>query len=79
MADISTGERERLEAEGDTAYGTSYPIRNCADLRRAIQAYGRAPAEKRAGLRRFIARRRAELGCTNVALPEDWHIVRGGT
>lgn len=79
MADISEGEREHLEAKGDTAYGTSFPVRNCEDLRNAIRAYGRAPAERRAELRRFIVRRRAELGCTDVALPEDWHIVRGGT
>lgn len=77
MAEISEGEREHLEAEGDTAYSTSYPIRNCADLHNAIQAYGRAPEHKRAELRRFIVRRKAELGCSEVKIPEDWHIVRG--
>lgn len=77
MADFSEAEREHLEAEGETAYGTSYPIRNCADLHNAVQAYGRAPVEKRAELRRFIVRRKAELGCSDVKLPEDWRIVRG--
>lgn len=76
MAEISDAEREHLEAEGDTAYGTSYPIRNCEDLANAIRAYGRAPEHKRAELRRFIVRRKAELGCSEK-LPEDWHIVRG--
>lgn len=77
MADISEREREHAAAEGDTAYGESFPIRNCADLHNAIQAYGRAPADKRAELRRFIVRRKAELGCPEVHLPETWRIVRG--
>ena len=64
-------ERERLEAEHETAYGTSYPIRNCEDLRNAVHAYGRAPVEKRAELRRFIIRRHQELGCSEE-LPESW-------
>ncbi len=77
VAEISEAQREHLEAEGDTAYGTSYPVRNCEDLRNAIRAYGRAPASERAQLRRFIVRRKVELGCTDVELPEDWHITRG--
>ena len=74
---MGTAERERLEAKGDTAYGTSYPIRNCSDLHNAIRAYGRAPEGERAKLRRFIARRRRELGCTEP-LPETWHAERHG-
>ena len=77
VSDISQAEREHLESEGDTAYGTSYPVRNCEDLRNAIRAYGRAPASERAQLRRFIVRRKAELGCPDVELPESWRIVRG--
>ncbi len=77
MTDISEAEREEAAAEGDTAYGESYPIRDCADLHNAIAAYGRAPAERRAELRRFIVRRKAELGCPDVHLPESWRIVRG--
>lgn len=77
MAEISEQEREHAAAEGDTAYGESFPIRNCDDLSNAIQAYGRAPAEKRSELRRFIVRRKAELGCPDVHLPESWRIVRG--
>ena len=76
---ISEGQREQAAAEGDTAYGTSFPIRNCSDLHNAIQAYGRAPAARRAELRRFIARRKLELGCPDVHLPEDWRITRGQT
>lgn len=78
MAEIGTAERERLEKKGDTAYGESYPIRNCQDLKNAIRAYGRAPEGERARLRRFIARRRRELGCSEE-LPETWHAERGGS
>ena len=74
---MTPSERQEAAAEGDTAYGESYPVRNCEDLHDAIQAYGRAPAEKRAELRRFIVRRKAELGCPDVHLPESWRIVRG--
>ena len=77
MAEIGTAERERLEKKGDTAYETAYPIRDCADLHAAIRAYGRAPEGERARLRRFIARRRRELGCTEP-LPATWHAERGG-
>lgn len=78
MAEIGTSERGRLEKKGDTAYGTSYPIRNCEDLKNAIRAYGRAPEGERARLRRFIARRRRELGCSEE-LPETWHAERDGS
>jgi hypothetical protein len=77
VADISEEARQEAAAEGDTAYGESFPIRNCDDLSNAIQAYGRAPIERRAELRRFIVRRKAELGCPDVRLPESWRIVRG--
>jgi hypothetical protein len=77
VAEVSEQERERLAREGDTAYGTSFPIRDCTDLHNAIQSYGRAPEHERATLRRFIVRRKAELGCPEVHLPEDWHIVSG--
>ena len=72
-------ERAEAAAEHETAYGLSFPIRTCEDLHNAIQAYGRAPTEKRGELRRFIVRRKAELGCPDVALPESWRIARGRT
>ena len=69
-------ERREAEARGDTAYGSSYPIESCDDLRRAIQSYGRAPESERPQLRRFIARRKVELGCPEP-LPESWRLRRG--
>lgn len=76
MAEISLEERRELEKEGETAYGTSYPIRNCEDLHNAIQSYGRAPEDERAHLRRYIVRRKAELGCPEVDIPETWRVTR---
>lgn len=69
--DIPMGERRELEAEGNTAYGTSYPMADCDEVRRAVESYGRAPVEKRAEVRRAIIRRHRELGCTDP-LPESW-------
>jgi hypothetical protein len=74
---VTEAERERAAAEGHTAYGTSYPIENCDQLRDAIQAYGRAPEAERAELRRFIVRRKIELGCDDVEIPETWRVRHG--
>lgn len=71
--EFSREERERLEAEGETGYGTSYPMPDCDAVRRAVDAYGRAPEEHRAELRRAIVRRHIELGCTD-ALPASWEL-----
>jgi hypothetical protein len=73
---FTEAERQRLEAEGDTGYGESYPLPDCDAVRRAVQSYGRAPKEKRAGLRRAIVRRHTELDCSEP-LPESWHIEGG--
>lgn len=71
--EFSTARRRRLESEGETGYGESYPMPDCTAVERAIKAYGRAPVEHRAELRRAIIRRRAELGC-HVDLPDSWHV-----
>jgi hypothetical protein len=68
---VSDEERRRLEAEGDTGYGESYPMGDCDEVARAIESYGRAPVEHRAHLRRAIIRRHQELGCDHP-LPEGW-------
>ena len=70
--EFSDDERRRLEAEGDTGYGTSYPMPDCDAVQRAVEAYGRAPIEHRAELRRAIVRRKIELGCDQVDIPESW-------
>ena len=74
MADREFSEeyREELATEGEALPDGSYPIPDCDALRRAIQSYGRETPEKRAELRRHIAKRKAALGCHEVDLPETW-------
>lgn len=74
--EFSTARRRKLEAEGETGYGESFPMPDCDAVRRAIQSYGRAPAEHRAQLRRKIAQRKIELGC-DEELPETWRVRHG--
>lgn len=74
---FSEAEREHLEQQGETGYGESYPMPDCDAVRRAIESYGRAPAEHRAELRRRIAQRNAELGCGH-ALPSTWKVRASG-
>jgi len=69
---FSNNERRRLEEEGETAYGESYPMPDCDAVKRARESYGRAPTEKRAELRKAIIRRHRELGCSEP-LPEEWY------
>jgi hypothetical protein len=64
---ISKAAREKAP----TAYGTSFPIRNVDELKRAIQSIGRAPASKRAQVKAHIKRRAKALGATNL-IPEGW-------
>jgi hypothetical protein len=68
---IPAESREKAAAKGQTAYDHSFPIRNKDELRRAIAAYGRAPADKRALLRRFILARAKALGAMDL-VPEAW-------
>ena len=75
---ISEGERESAEAAGHTGYGTSYPMEDCDEVRRAVESYGRAPVEHRPELRRKIVQRKLELGCDDVEIPADWR-VRGAS
>lgn len=72
--------RKVLASEGkampNKESGGSFPIRDVADLRRAIKAFGRAK-DKPAAKRHIIKRARA-LGATNL-LPETWDLsVAGG-
>lgn len=64
--------RQELAEEGFALPDGSYPIPDCDALRRAIQSYGRETSERRAELRRHIAKRKAALGCPEVSLPDTW-------
>lgn len=57
--------------DGGTGSGGRFPIRNEADLRKAIKAIGRVRPEDRAKVVRFIKRRAAALGLTSL-IPDSW-------
>jgi hypothetical protein len=61
--DYSEAARARAADQGHALPDGSYPIRDCAELDDAIQAYGRAPEQHRAPLRGLINRRNEELKC----------------
>jgi len=60
---FSEEERARLAARGLALPDGSYPVPDCDAVRRAHQAYGRAPGSHRAELRAMVNRRNRELHC----------------
>lgn len=77
MAGPDTATRKRLAKSGKampdsgTGSGGRFPIRNRADLQKAIRAVGRARPEDRDKVRRYIMRRARELGLSNL-IPDSW-------
>lgn len=66
---VSTEERKKLAKKGHAMSDGSFPIANKADLKNAIQAYGRA--SNKAAVKRHIIKRAKALGATNL-LPDSW-------
>ena len=75
MADFSAAQRRQLAASGAAMADGSYPIRNRADLKDAVDAIGRGSAPH-AEIRAHIVKRAKALGCTD-ALPASWSSKRG--
>jgi ribosomal protein S13 len=71
LAVVSRRIRERLAKEGKALKDGSYPIRNVADLKNAIQAYGRAKEGKRALVKKHIMRRARGLERADL-IPDKW-------
>lgn len=61
--DYSETARQQAADRGEALHDGSYPIRDCAELQDAEQAYGRAPDSHRPALRALIRKRNTELGC----------------
>jgi hypothetical protein len=68
-AQFTAEERKSLAKAGKAKPDGSYPIRNVADLKNAIHAWGRGGAT--ASDRAWIIKRAKALGATSE-LPEDW-------
>jgi hypothetical protein len=71
LASISEEERKDLAEKGYALPDGSYPIRNEADLKNAIKAYGRSNTKDRAKVRKHISKRARALGKADF-IPEDW-------
>lgn len=67
---FSKAQREKLAEDGLAMKDGSFPIRNKADLKKAIQSIGRAKDEAKA--KRWIKKRAKELGCKDL-IPEEWN------
>lgn len=74
MPDFSPKQRYKLANKDMAMSDGSYPIRNTADLKRAIQAYGRAKNPDATKL--WICKRAKELGAMGL-VPEAWWKEKG--
>lgn len=68
---LDAASRRRAAKSGAAMGDGSFPIRNVADLRRAVLAYGRAAPEKRDRVRAHIKRRARALGAAH-SIPDGW-------
>lgn len=68
---LSDSQRQTLADKGQAMPSGAFPIRNRADLAKAIMAIGRAKDPQAA--RRWIIRRARELGATDL-LPSSWNV-----
>lgn len=72
MPDFTGKQREKLASKGQAMPQGGFPIRNHADLKRAIQAIGRAKNPEAA--KAWIKKRAKELKATHL-LPEAWSVT----
>lgn len=74
MAGPDTETRRRLAGQNKALPGGRFPIRNGADLAKAIKAVGRAAGgeQGRRKVRRFIISRAKALGLTS-SIPDSWN------
>lgn len=81
MPDFNQMQRRRLAAKRQAMPDGGFPIRNVADLKNAIQAFGRAT--NKPAVKAWIKKRAKELGREDL-LPDNWrtdtlmHHVVGG-
>ena len=63
--------RASAQSKGQAFRDGRFPIRNVADLKKAIRAYGRAKDADKPAIKAFIMRRARALGAANL-IPQDW-------
>lgn len=69
MPDFNQMQRQRLAAKNQAMPDGGFPIRNIADLKNAIQAYGRA--KDKPAVKAWIKKRARQLGREGL-LPKKW-------
>lgn len=69
----SAAARAKAQTSGQAFRNGRYPIRNVADLRKAIQAFGRATPADKPALKAFIKSRARALGATAL-IPDTWDL-----
>jgi hypothetical protein len=69
LSDISAKQRENAAERGYALEDGSFPVRNVADLKNAIQAYGRA--KDKTAARKHIRKRARALNRTDL-IPDSW-------
>lgn len=74
---VSAEARRKAEESGQARGNGSWPIRNKADLKNAIQAIGRAKPSERTAVKRWIIKRARELDAIDL-LPESWNAKESG-
>lgn len=74
MPDFPAKQRQKLADKGQAMPGGGFPIRNRADLQRAIQAIGRANNPDAA--KAWIKKRAKELNAMDL-IPESWNASHG--
>lgn len=72
VQDLSPDARREAASRGEALPDGSYPIRDCDEVKTAVQAYGRETGSKEV-LRRHIVRRAIALGCTEH-VPDEWSV-----
>lgn len=68
---VSKKSRDHAAENGEALPDGAYPIRNEAELKNAIKAYGHAKESERAKVRKHIMKRARALGKSDL-IPEDW-------
>lgn len=68
---LSTDARKAAANAGHALPDGSYPMRNKAELAKAVLAFGRSKPEERVALKALIVKRATALGCTNL-IPSTW-------
>jgi len=69
--DYSREQRDKMAKNGEALPDGSFPIHDCADLKNAISAFGRAGDKPKA--KAHIKKRARALEC-DIDLPEDWSL-----